>query len=80
MTEVSDIDLLLDIHNLEEWKNLLSLGRVFPPSDKIDLEIIMRGDASFNWREYTGPARDILIRSNRSVWLERKDRLAELLR
>lgn len=80
VTESSDVDLLLDIHCLEEWEKFLAQKLTLPPSPKIDLEIVLKGDASFNWAEYVGPAEDILIKSNRKVWLERKDRLAEFLK
>ncbi len=79
VTENSDIDVLLEIHCLEEWEKFLEQRLTLPSSPKIDLEIVLKGDASFNWMEYVGPAADILIKSNRRVWLERKDRLKTLL-
>jgi len=90
VTETSDVDLLVDISALAEWEALLATsgGEACPkpPSSErwdnapcLDLEIIFRGDASFSWREYLAPGNDILIKSNRGVCLERKDRLAELL-
>ena len=80
VTEQSDLDLLIDLPSREEWERFLTSKLILPEQPKIDLEIILRGDASFNWREYLGPAEDILIKSNRSVWLERKDRLPDLFR
>lgn len=90
VTETSDVDLLLHIDFLAEWENFQKAagtdgpfvpnpGRPDHATPPIDLEIIFRGNASFSWREYLGPTADILIKSNRDVRLERKDRLATLL-
>lgn len=79
VTPTSDLDLLLDISTLAEWEALLARGLALPAQPRIDLEIVFRGDASFNWREYLSPAADILIKSNRTVWLQRKDDLPALL-
>lgn len=75
VTETSDIDLLLDLSTLEEWRTWLSRAVALPSTPQVDLEIVIRGDASFSWREYLGPAHDILIKSNRSVELVPKDHL-----
>lgn len=80
VTEASDVDLVVDIPNREEWERFLTLRVDLPAQPKIDLEVILQGDASFSWREYVGAAEDILIKSNRSVWLERKGRLVDFLR
>jgi phosphoribosyl-dephospho-CoA transferase len=83
VTKTSDVDLLVDISSLPEWETFLKLvgtdGPSVPNLGRLDLEIIFRGDASFSWREYLGPTADLLLKSNRHVWLERKDRLATLL-
>ncbi len=79
VTADSDLDLLLDISSLAEWEALLARGLDFPAHPRVDLEVVFRGDASFNWREYLAPSSDILVKSNRSVWLQRKDRLTALL-
>lgn len=79
VTPESDLDLLVDIDSLAGWGGFLSAGLRLPAQPRVDLEVIFRGDASFSWREYLGPAGDILIKSNCRVWLERKDRLADLL-
>ncbi len=79
VTPDSDLDLLVDIDSRAGWESFLSSCPRFPERPRVDLEVIFHGDASFSWREYLGPAQDILIKSNRRVWLMRKDRLAELL-
>lgn len=79
VTPDSDFDLLVDIDTPMAWESFLSADLPLPAQPRVDLEVIFRGDASFSWREYLGPAEDILIKSNRYVWLERKDRLADLL-
>jgi phosphoribosyl-dephospho-CoA transferase len=83
VTDTSDIDLLVDITSLAEWKTFLKTvgtdGPSVPNFGHVDLEIIFCGDASFSWREYLGSTADILLKSNRHVRLERKDRLATLL-
>lgn len=79
ITETSDIDLLADISSPAEWRAFLAREVELPSRPRVDLELILRGDASFSWREYRGAARDVLIKSNRRVWLECKDNLAALL-
>lgn len=78
VTPDSDLDLLVDIDSPAEWESFLSADLRLPDELRVDLEVIFGGDASFSWREYLGPAEDILIKSNRRVWLERKDQLATL--
>lgn len=80
VTETSDIDLLVEISSRADWSTFLACGVELPAQPHIDLEVILAGDASFSWREYLGPAEDILIKSNRRVWLERKERLVDLLK
>jgi len=79
VTPDSDLDLIVDIDSLAEWESFLASGLQLPALPRVDLEVIFRGDASFSWREYLGAAGDLLVKSNRRVWLERKDRLAALL-
>lgn len=79
VTPASDIDLLADIASLAEWQRFLSLAITLPASPRVDLEVIFQGDASFSWREFLGPSGDILIKSNRRVWLEHKAHLPALL-
>jgi len=79
VTPASDLDLLVDIDSPMAWESFLSADLRLPEQPRVDLEVSFRGDASFSWREYLGPAEDILIKSNHRVWLERKDRLADLL-
>ncbi|MBN8710421.1 MAG: hypothetical protein BGO12_23390 [Verrucomicrobia bacterium 61-8] len=79
VTPSSDLDLLVDIDSLAGWRSFLSSDFQLPEPPRVDLEVIFQADASFSWREYLGPADDILIKSNRRVWLERKDQLGSLL-
>lgn len=79
VTPESDLDLLVDIESPAEWESFLSSDFQLPEPPRVDLEVIFQADASFSWREYLGPADDILIKSNRRVWLERKDQLGSLL-
>jgi len=78
VTPDSDLDLLVDIDSSADWMSFLSADLRLPDELRVDLEVIFSGDASFSWREYLGPAEDILIKSNRRVWLERKNHLATL--
>lgn len=86
VTETSDVDLIWDVSSPEEWEKATQPSHVQEElfaipgqSPRVDLEVVFRGDVSFSWREYLGPADDILIKSNRRVWLESKTRLASLL-
>ncbi len=79
VTPASDLDLLLGISTQAEWEALLARGITLPVHPRIDLEVVFGGDASFHWREFLSPSADILIKSNRNIWLQGKDRLAELL-
>lgn len=79
VTPDSDLDLLVDIDSPQAWQSFLSADVQMPAYPRVDLEVIFCGDAAFSWREYLGPAEDILIKSNRRIWLERKNRLAKLL-
>jgi phosphoribosyl-dephospho-CoA transferase len=78
VTASSDVDLYVDISSATEWEAFrATAAQVDHP--RVDLEIVFGGDASFVWREYLGGAREILIKSNRRIWLHPRDRLAELL-
>lgn len=79
VTDTSDLDLLVDIISPAEWQRFLALNLPLPPAPRIDLEVILSGDASFSWCEYLTPAKDILIKSNQRVWLEPRDNLSALL-
>jgi len=81
VTENSDIDLLASIDSPAEWDNFRRMmnGMRWPDSPRIDLEVVFRGDASFQWREFASPGSEVLIKSNHRVWLEPKDRVEALL-
>jgi len=79
ITPTSDVDLFLDIGSLAEWRMFCTQQTTFPPP-RIDLEIVFRGDAAFSWREFLGPAKDLLLKSNRRVWLEPRDQLDGFLK
>ena len=36
---------------------------------RVDLEIVLNGDASFNWREFGAAGTRLLFKGNRSVWM-----------
>lgn len=78
VTDSSDIDLVLDLTSAEEWQRWLAQRNPLPAFPHVDLEIIFAEDAAINWREYLGPAEEILVKSNDRVWLERKADLAKL--
>ncbi len=46
---------------------------------RVDLEIMLNGDASFNWREFEAPGTRLLFKGNRSVWMGDKTDVEALL-
>ena len=76
VTEFSDIDLLLFVESRTSWsairRGLEQLDRASSP--RIDLEIVLAGDASFSWREFSTNPDRLLFKGNSRVWLgEPKD-------
>jgi phosphoribosyl-dephospho-CoA transferase len=78
--EDSDIDLLAEVESREVWRSFLTAlqSLALPDSPRLDLEVVFQGDASFSWREFTSSGEKMLVKSNRSVWLQSKDRVEEL--
>jgi phosphoribosyl-dephospho-CoA transferase len=76
----SDIDLIVPIHRREDWGRFRQLMSETQKTDqRIDLEIILNGDASFHWREFEAPGSRLLFKGNRSVWLGDKSDVEALL-
>jgi len=80
VTPNSDIDLLVPINRREDWRRFQQLMSETQKTDhRVDLEIILNGDASFNWREFEAPGTRLLFKGNRSVWMRDKSDVEALL-
>ena len=80
VTPTSDIDLLVPIQRQENWKRFKrSMQEADAKTERTDLEIVMNGDASFNWREFEAPGARMLFKGNRSVWIGDKSTVEALL-
>jgi phosphoribosyl-dephospho-CoA transferase len=76
----SDIDLIVPINRRQDWRRFRQLMSENQKTDhRVDLEIILNGDASFNWREFEMPGRQLLFKGNRSVWMGAKSDVEALL-
>ena len=74
------MDLLAPIQRRESWEKFRdAMARAGEISPRADLEIILRDDASFNWREYAAPGSRMLYKGNASVWLGDKSNVEDLL-
>ena len=74
VTETSDIDLLIFTNSRRSWEiTRQHLEQIaWPTSPKIDLEIVLDGDASFSWREFCTSPERLLFKGNSRVWLGNK--------
>jgi phosphoribosyl-dephospho-CoA transferase len=73
VTSNSDIDLLVSINCREYWRMFRQLMSKAPKTHhRIDLEIVLHGDASFHWREFDAPGTRLLFKGNHSVWMGNK--------
>ena len=81
VSPASDLDVLLSIDSISEWRKALGiLSSWNPPEDRrVDLEIILRGDVSFLWKEYSGAGDRLLFKSNSTVWMGKKSDIDALL-
>jgi phosphoribosyl-dephospho-CoA transferase len=80
VTPHSDIDLLVPIYRRKDWQRFQqSMSETQKPDRRVDLEIILSGDASFNWREFESPGTRLLFKGNRSVWMGDKSDVEALL-
>jgi phosphoribosyl-dephospho-CoA transferase len=81
VTESSDIDLLALIDSPEEWERFCTAMSALPlpTTPRLDLEVVLLGDASFSWREFLASETQILLKSSSAVWLESKSRVSALL-
>jgi len=70
LTPHSDIDLIVPINRHEDWRRFRQLMSETQKTDqRVDLEIILNGDASFHWREFEAPGTRLLFKGNYSVWM-----------
>jgi hypothetical protein len=52
----SDVDLIVPIDHRDVWRRFRQLMSESQKTDhRVDLEIILNGDASFHWREFEAP-------------------------
>ncbi len=80
VTSHSDIDLIVPINRRQDWRRFRQLMSETPRTDqRVDLEIMLNGDASFNWREFETPGRQLLFKGNRSLWMGDKSDVEVLL-
>jgi phosphoribosyl-dephospho-CoA transferase len=80
VTPNSDIDLVVPINRREDWQRFRQLMSETQTTDqRVDLEINLNGDASFNWREFAAPGPQLLFKGNRSVWMGDKSDVEALL-
>jgi phosphoribosyl-dephospho-CoA transferase len=80
VTPHSDIDLIVPINRRDDWRRFRQLMSESQKTDqRVDLEIILNGDASFNWREFETPGKRLLFKGNRSVWMGNKSDVEALL-
>jgi phosphoribosyl-dephospho-CoA transferase len=80
VTPHSDIDLLVPIYRRENWRRFREwMSETQKTHHRVDLEIVLRGDASFNWREFGAPGTRLLFKGNRSVWMGDKSDVEALL-
>ena len=76
----SDIDLIIPINRRQDWRRFRQLMGETPKTDqRVDLEIMLNGDASFHWKEFEAPGRQLLFKGNRSVWMGDKNDVEALL-
>jgi phosphoribosyl-dephospho-CoA transferase len=76
----SDIDLIVPINCRGDWRRFRQLmSETQKTHHRVDLEIILDGDASFNWREFEAPGTRLLFKGNRSVWMGDKTDVEALL-
>ncbi len=70
VTPNSDIDVLVQIKSRDEWEKFRQL-MIDPKKTphRVDLEIVLSGDASFNWREFGAPGTRLLFKGNHTVWM-----------
>ena len=70
VTSNSDIDLLVPMKRRENWRRFRrSMTESQKTHHRVDLEIVLNGDASFNWREFGAPGTRLLFKGNHSVWM-----------
>jgi phosphoribosyl-dephospho-CoA transferase len=80
VTPNSDIDLIIPINRRQDWRRFRQwMGETQKTDQRVDLEIMLNGDASFHWREFEAPGRQLLFKGNRSVWMGDKNDVEALL-
>jgi phosphoribosyl-dephospho-CoA transferase len=73
VTARSDIDLLVPIKRRESWRRFRdTMAESEASNHQIDLEVVLNGDAAFNWREFEAPGTRLLFKGNNSVWMGNK--------
>jgi phosphoribosyl-dephospho-CoA transferase len=80
VTALSDIDLIVPVNRCEDWRKFRQLmSEIHKTEQRVDLEIILNGNASFHWREFEAPGTQLLFKGNRSVWMGNKSDVEALL-
>jgi malonate decarboxylase holo-[acyl-carrier-protein] synthase len=80
VTQHSDVDLIVPVNRKQDWirfrKLMAGISREWP---RIDLEIVLTGDASFSWWEFINSGTRLLFKGNRDVWIGQKSAVETLL-
>jgi phosphoribosyl-dephospho-CoA transferase len=79
VTPESDTDLLVFLEDRAGWERLRAALASIPLPPKIDLEIVLRRDASFTWREFVAVGERLLFKGETRAWLGAKSDVAGLL-
>jgi phosphoribosyl-dephospho-CoA transferase len=80
VTSHSDIDLIVPINRRQDWRRFRQLMSETQKTDhRVDLEVMLNGDASFHWREFEAAGQQLLFKGNRSVWMGDKSDVEALL-
>ena len=81
VSPASDLDALLSIDSISEWRNALGVLESWNPPEntRVDLEIVLHGDVSFLWKEYSGDSNRLLFKNNTTVWIGKKSDVDALL-
>jgi malonate decarboxylase holo-[acyl-carrier-protein] synthase len=80
VAEQSDVDLLVPVNHRASWKTFRqSMEGIGQKSPRTDLEIVLNGDASFSWWEFTTGGSRMLFKGNHSVWIGDKSTVERFL-
>lgn len=81
LTGDSDIDIIAFVTTRQSWDLIRQRLEevVWESAPRIDLEIVLCGDTSFQWREFADASRRLIFKGNTQVWLGNKSEVAGYL-